>query len=128
MLYSLLADLLLAIHLLFIVFVVLGALLVLKWHRLGWLHLPAVAWGALVEFNSWPCPLTPWEVQLRRLAGEQGFESGFIEHYIGPLVYPAGLTPNIQIVLGSFVIIINLVLYSGLLLYFKRKSVRTKRG
>ncbi|WP_126456798.1 DUF2784 domain-containing protein [Sulfuriflexus mobilis] len=114
MLYSLAADVLLVVHFLFIGFVVLGGLLLLKWRRLIFLHLPAATWGALIEFRGWRCPLTPWEIQFRRAAGEAGYDTGFLEHYLMPLIYPANLNYDMQIVLGSFVIIINLLIYGWL--------------
>ena len=120
MLYSLAADALLIVHLLFIIFVMLGALLILKWRWLVYLHLPAVIWGALIEFNHWICPLTPWENSLRLAAGEPRYDSGFIEHYLLPLIYPVNLTDNIQIILGSMVIFVNLSLYTWLVLKLKK--------
>lgn len=115
MLISLAADLLVALHLVFILFVVFGGLLVLRWRWVAWLHLPAVVWGALIEFNHWVCPLTPLENRLREWAGEVGYTHSFIEEYIAPIVYPIGLTPHIQIYLGVGVIAINLVIYAALL-------------
>ncbi|MDH4585215.1 DUF2784 domain-containing protein [Pseudomonas sp. BN415] len=109
--YRIAADAVLLLHLSFILFVVLGGLLVLKWPRLVWLHLPAVVWGATVEFLHLACPLTPLENRLRLAAGEQGFSGGFIEHYLVPVIYPAGLTPGIQLWLGVVVLLINLVPY-----------------
>jgi len=117
MIYSLAADALVVFHFLFICFVVLGALLVAKWRWLGFLHIPAAAWGALIEFQGWICPLTPWEKQLRDAAGQAGYETGFIEHYLMPLIYPAGLDYDMQIVLGSFVIVINVLIYGGIALH-----------
>lgn len=114
MIYRIAADAVLLVHLAFILFVVLGGLLVLKWPRLALLHLPAVAWGVTVEFLHLICPLTPLENHLRQAAGEQGYSGGFIEHYLAPLIYPAGLTPAIQLWLGAFVLLLNLVPY-GLL-------------
>ena len=125
MFYSLAADALLVVHFLFIGFVVLGGLLVFKWRRLVFLHLPAAVWGALIEFRGWLCPLTPWEQALRRAAGEVGYNTGFIEHYLMPLVYPANLDYDMQIVLGSFVIVINLLIYGWLSL--RRIRRRNKR-
>ncbi len=123
MLYSLAADTLLVLHFLFIGFVVLGGLLVFKWRRLVFLHLPAAVWGALIEFRGWLCPLTPWEQQLRRTAGEAGYDMGFIEHYLAPLIYPANLHYDMQLVLGSIVIIINLLIYSWLVWYIGKKGM-----
>lgn len=113
--WRLAADALVVIHLGFILFVLLGGLLLLRWPRLLWLHLPAVAWGATVEFFHLLCPLTPWENQLRRAAGDAGYEGGFIEHYLIPLIYPAGLTPQIQLWLGGVVVLINVAVYVYLL-------------
>ena len=111
MAYRLLADLLVLIHLGFVVFVVLGGFLVLRWPRLVWLHLPTAAWGAFIEFAGWVCPLTPWENQLRRAGGEAGYAGGFVEHYLMPVLYPAGLSRGVQIALGVVVIGVNLVAY-----------------
>ena len=121
MYYAIAADLLLVIHLGFVCFVVAGGLLVLKWRRVIFLHLPAVVWGALLEFQGWLCPLTPWEQQLRRAAGQSGYQGGFIEHYLVPVLYPSGLDHNMQLILGSMVIVINIVVYGWVILR-SRKS------
>jgi hypothetical protein len=115
------ADFVVVLHLAFIVFVVVGGMLVLRWPRLAWAHLPAVAWGALIEFAGWICPLTPLENRLRVTAGESGYAGGFIDRYIVPVVYPAGLTRGMQLALGVAVIVINLVIY-GLLLSRRQKQ------
>lgn len=112
MLYRITADGLVLLHLLFILFAVGGALLLFKWPRLCWLHLPAALWGFLVEVMHWPCPLTRWENHFRRAAGEQGYARGFIEHYLLPVIYPAGLTPAMQIGLGLLVLGVNGVIYA----------------
>lgn len=109
--YRLLADLVVLVHGAFVVFVVLGGLLVLWNIRWAWVHLPAAVWGAWVEFTGRICPLTPLENQLRHLAGERGYTGGFIEHYIIPLMYPAELTRETQFVLGYVVLAVNLVIY-----------------
>ena len=114
MFYRVAADLLVLVHLAFVVFVVAGGFAVLKWHWLALLHMPAAAWGALIEFRGWVCPLTPWENKLRQLAGQDGYPEGFIEHYIFPILYPPGLTREIQSTLGTAVVVINLVIYSVL--------------
>ena len=111
MLARLAADAVVLLHLGFILFVLLGGLLVLRWPRLVWLHLPAAAWGMAVEFLHLYCPLTPLENHFRQAAGELGYDSGFIEHYLIPLIYPAGLTEAIQIGLGLAVLAINLPPY-----------------
>lgn len=113
--YRLLADLLVLIHLGFVLFVVLGGLLVLRRPRLAWLHLPAAAWGAFIEAVGWICPLTPLENALRQQAGDAGYAGGFIEHYIIAVLYPPGLTRNIQFLLTGIVVIVNLAMYAVLL-------------
>ncbi len=109
------ADLVLVLHLAFVVFVLLGGSLVLLRPWLALVHLPAVTWAVLLEFFGWICPLTPLEQDLRRAAGQAGYEGGFVEHYLVPILYPPGLTPSIQWVLGGIVLAVNLVFY-GLLI------------
>jgi hypothetical protein len=109
------ADAIVLLHLAFIGFVLFGAFLVLRWRWIAWLHLPAFAWGAFVQFFSAECPLTPLEQWLRRLAGEGGYTGGFVEHYIVPVIYPPGLTPTIQLWLGVFVVAINVAIYAYVL-------------
>ena len=112
MLYRSAADLLVLLHLGFIIFVIIGGFLVVKWRWVLFLHLPAAVWGALIEFQGWLCPLTPLEQRLRQAAGEKGYSGGFIEHYLLPVIYPEALTADIQMALGGFVILINLVAYA----------------
>ncbi|WP_187672608.1 DUF2784 domain-containing protein [Zestomonas carbonaria] len=121
MLYRLLADAVVLVHGLFILFVIAGGLLALRWPRLAWLHLPAAAWGALVELRHWICPLTPLENHLRRAAGEAGYAGGFVEQYLIPLIYPAGLTPQVQVWLGIAVLLINALVYLAVLLRWRRR-------
>jgi hypothetical protein len=111
-LYSILADLVVVAHFLFIAFVVAGGLLVLHMPRLALIHLPAAIWGALIEFSGWICPLTPLENRLRRLAGGSSYGGGFIEQHIIPVIYPETLTANTQYILGGLVIAVNLVFYA----------------
>ena len=113
-LYSLLADAVVGIHLAFVGFVVLGGLAVWRWPRLAWLHLPAVVWGVGIELSGAICPLTPWENWLRHRAGEAGYQGDFIERYLLPLLYPAGLTRTDQVVLGSLVVVVNVAAYGWL--------------
>jgi hypothetical protein len=113
--FHVLADLVVGLHVLFVVFVVIGGLLVLRWPAVMWLHLPAAAWGALIEFGGWICPLTPLEKSLRAQAGQVGYEGGFIEHYVIPLLYPGALTRGLQITLGVIVVAVNVVVYWNLL-------------
>ncbi|MDB6050345.1 MAG: Protein of Uncharacterized function [Pseudomonas sp.] len=125
MLYRVAADAVVFMHLLFIVFVVLGGLLIIRWRWLMVLHLPAVLWGAVVEFFHLYCPLTPLENSLRWRAGERGYSGDFIEHYLIPLIYPAGLTPQTQWWLGAVVVLVNVGVYGGLLRGYliKRKAL-----
>ena len=109
------AELIVLIHFSFILFVIFGGLLVMKWRRLIWLHLPTAVWGALIEIFGWICPLTTLENQFRRNNYGEVYSTGFIEHYIIPIIYPVGLTRDIQIILGVAVIAINLVIYSFIL-------------
>ena len=114
--YRIGADLVLLLHLAFVLFVVTGALLLLKWPRLAWLHLPAAIWGAIVEYTGWICPLTPIEHTLRAMTGESAYSSDFIGHYLLPLLYPPALTEETQIVLGTTVVIVNVLVYGWLLM------------
>lgn len=114
--YRLLADLTVVAHFVFVLFAVGGGLLVLRWRRVVWLHIPAAVWAALIEFYGWVCPLTPLENWLRVRSGASGYRGGFIEHYILPVLYPRALTRELQIVLGIFVLVVNLAIYSWLLI------------
>jgi len=115
----LLADLVVAVHLLFVLFVVLGGLLVLRWRWVAYLHIPAALWGAAIELYGWICPLTPLENQLRRQGGGAGYSGDFIEHYILPVLYPSALTRPIQLLLGFLVLAANLGIYAYV---FRRRS------
>jgi hypothetical protein len=111
MVFALLADLTVFVHALFVVFVVTGGFLALRWRHAPWLHLPLAAWGAWVELGNRVCPLTPLENHFRARAGEHGYEGGFLEHYLLGILYPEGLTREIQLVLGGGVIALNLAVY-----------------
>jgi hypothetical protein len=124
MAYRILADLVVGVHVLFVVFVLAGGLLALRWPWVAAAHLPAAVWGALIEFRGWICPLTPLEKSLRASAGQAGYEGGFIDHYLLPVLYPAGLTRGVQLVLGSLVIAVNVVVY-GLLLWRRARAGST---
>ena len=126
MLWSVLADLTLLAHAAFVMFVVAGGFLVLRWPRLAWAHLPCAAWGAWVEFSGWVCPLTPLEQRFRQEAGEVGYEGGFIEHYVTSVLYPEGLTREVQVVLGVGVVAVNAALYTALL--WRRRGSRAPAG
>jgi hypothetical protein len=112
MLDRLMADAVVALHLAFIAFVAIGGLLVLWRPALAALHLPALAWGIYTESTGTICPLTPLENALRLRAGQAGYEGGFIDHYVLPIIYPAGLTPHVQTILGAIVIAVNVVFYA----------------
>lgn len=117
--YHWLSNLIVILHFLYILFVLFGALFLLRWPRAIWLHIPAVVWGILVEFMGWYCPLTPWENDLRRLAGETGYETDFVAQYLLPLIYPAELTRELQILFGSIVILLNIVIYA--IVWYRRR-------
>ena len=121
MTYHVLADLVVAVHAVFVAFVVLGGFLAWRWRRLVMLHPPAAAWGALIEFAGWICPLTPLENALRLRAGHAGYAGGFIEHYLLPVMYPDNLTRTVQIVLGAVVVAVNAVAYGVLWVRWKRR-------
>jgi len=110
-LYGLLADAVVVVHFLFVVFVVAGGLLVLRWPLAAWIHLPAAAWGAAIEIWGWICPLTPLEKRLRVLAGEAAYEGGFIQTYLLSALYPEGLTRQVQLALAAGVLLANVVVY-----------------
>jgi len=110
-LYRLLADAVVAVHGLFIAFVVLGGFLAWRWRWVAWLHVPAAVWGVLIEYRGWVCPLTPLENSLRARAGIAGYSGGFIEHYLVPLIYPSGLTSTRQVLLGTLALAVNLLAY-----------------
>jgi hypothetical protein len=120
--YRALADLAVTLHLGFVLFVVFGGLLVTRWPRLVWIHVPAAVWGVAIEYTGWICPLTPLENLLRVRGGEAGYAGGFIEHYLLPTLYPQGLTRGTQFVLGSLVLMINAAAYGALLLRTRRRA------
>ncbi len=117
-----LADLVVLIHFLFVLFVVFGGLLVLRWPKVAYVHLPVAAYGALIELVGWICPLTPLEKRLREDAGLEGYQGGFVEHYILPVLYPSGLGRGVQLVLGALVIGINLIIYGIVMRRRRRKK------
>lgn len=119
MLYAAFANLLMIVHFGFVLFVILGGLLLFRWPRIAFVHLPAAAWGVMIELNHWICPLTPVEQNMKRAAGGEGYTGGFIDHYISPLLYPQGLTPEIQWVLGAIVLLVNAAIYASW--WLKRK-------
>lgn len=125
MLYKVLADLVLILHLFFIVFMLLGGLFIL-WRRwIVWLHIPAAVWAVVLEFLGLICPLTPLENSLRKASGDAGYSGGFIEHYLIPLIYPSSLTRELQVILGAIAICVNIAIY-GFVIY--RLNNKKKMG
>ena len=122
MLFRVLADGVLVVHLAFVLFVALGGFVVLRWPRVAWLHVPAAIWGVYIEFTGRICPLTPLENSFRVRGGEAGYSGGFIDHYITALIYPDGLTRTTQIAIGLGVLIMNIVLY---ILVIRRQRQRS---
>jgi hypothetical protein len=119
----LLADALVVVHLAFVVFVVAGGVLVLRWPRLAWVHLPAALWGAAIALGGYICPLTPLENWLREEGGGTAYATGFIEHYLVPLLYPGALTRPIQVGAGILVVVLNALVY-GMAFGLRRQSPR----
>jgi len=126
-LYRGLADLVLVIHLAFVLFVVFGGLFTLRWPRVAWLHVPVALYGATIEFIGFICPLTPLEISLRRRGGEAGYAGGFIEHYITAALYPTGLTRDIQLALGIGVLLFNAIVYAIVVKRYKARAARISR-
>jgi len=110
--YNLFADLIVLAHFLFIAFVICGGLLVIRWPKIAFLHLPSAAWGVIVEFSGSICPLTPLENHFRNLAGSNQYSGDFILRYLSPVIYPDNLTTTIQQVFGGVVIVINIIFYT----------------
>ena len=121
MLWSRLADALVVVHFAFAAFVVVGGFLAWRWRWVVFLHLPALAWGTWVELSSTVCPLTPLENHWRRLGGEAGYPGGFLAHYLGALLYPLGLTPQVQWSLAALLVTLNVIAYWGLLQRARRR-------
>jgi hypothetical protein len=122
-----LADLIVLIHFAFVLFVIFGGLLALRWPKVAYVHLPIAVYGALIELVGWICPLTPLEKRLRESAGLQGYQGGFVEHYILPVLYPSGLTRNVQLMLGGLVIMMNLAVYALVLRSTRIASAAVQR-
>jgi hypothetical protein len=127
-LYGLLADAVLALHLAFVAFAVAGALCVARWPRIAWLHAPAALWAAWIELAGWICPLTPLENALRERAGQAGYSGGLVEHYLLAWLYPDGLTPQVQIALGIAVLVLNALLYAWIIRGARARGSRAAHG
>jgi hypothetical protein len=115
MLCRILADGVVLAHAAFVTFVVLGGFLAWRWRAVALLHVPCALWGIAIEYGGWICPLTPLENMLRERAGLEGYRGGFVEHYVIPALYPAGLARPTQAVLGTLVLAVNLVAYGVLI-------------
>ena len=122
MIYRLFADAVVLVHFAFVVFVVAGGVAVVYRPWIGWLHVPAVIWGAVIEFAGWICPLTPLENWLRYRGGQAGYTGGFIEQYLLPILYPSGLSRSVQFILGTAVVIINLLVYAAVYFRWRRRA------
>jgi hypothetical protein len=122
MIWGVLAEVVVVLHFCFVLFVLFGGALALRWPKAVWVHLPAAAWGALISFAGWICPLTPLEKWLRREGGSAGYEGGFVEHYILPVLYPRGLTPGIQVALGGIVVVLNVLIYRHVYRRHRRRA------
>ena len=124
MTYRVLAATVVLAHFAFVLFVVVGGLLVLRWPRVAWVHVPAAVWGSLVEWSGWVCPLTPLEDWLHVKAGDLSYKGGFIAHYLMPVLYPVGLTRERQLALGVVVVVVNALIY----LWLVRVRVSRRRS
>ena len=120
--YALLATLVVLFHFALILFVILGGLLAFRWKRAPWLHLPALAWGGFVEVTGRICPLTPLENHLRRAAGAGDYAGGFIEQYLIPIMYPPGLTSQVQFALAGALVAANVTIYALVLRRWRRAA------
>lgn len=120
------ADAVVLLHLAFIAFAMFGGVLVAWRTRMAWLHLPAAAWGAWIEFSGAICPLTPLENHFRRMAGASGYAGGFVERYLIPVVYPAGLTAQAQQWLGALVVAVNLAVYAWVAARWRKDHRRSR--
>jgi hypothetical protein len=126
--YAVLADLVLVAHVAFVLFVVSGGMLALKWRRAAWVHVPAAAWGVAIEVAGWICPLTPLEHRLRELAGEAPCRGDFIARYLLPVIYPEGLTREIQIALGLAALLVNAGIYGWVIRRRRSQRERSSPG
>ena len=114
------ADIIVLFHFTFIVFAIMGGLLVLKWPWVIWIHLPSAMWATVIVLFGWVCPLTPLENMLRRINEDEAYTGGFIEHYIIPIIYPSGLTRELQITLGIFLVLLNVIVYTFVYRHWRR--------
>ena len=124
MVYRSLADLVLALHLAFIAFIVAGGLLAFRWRWAPLVHVPAVLWGVYIEASGGVCPLTPLENALRHAAGAAGYSGGFIEHYLIPVIYPVALSHTIRLLLAGLVVLANTLVYA--VVWLRHRNARER--
>lgn len=122
MLYRFLADSVVVVHMVFVIYAIFGGLLVLRWKYTIYLHVPALLWGVVVEAKGWICPLTPLENRLRWQAGESGYSGGFVENYILPVLYPENLSRPDQVMLALSLVTVNVIIYAYVGRAFKKRS------
>ena len=121
--YQIAADAVMLVHFLFIAFALFGSLLLLKWPHLIWLHVPALCWGIYIELSGNICPLTPLENHFRELANEATYYGGFIAHYLGPIIYPEGLTRGWQFFALGVLVAVNVLGYA---LYWRKRPANSR--
>ena len=124
--FSTLAAIVVVAHLLFVLFVVAGGVLTLRWPRVAWVHVPAAAWGAFIELSGGICPLTPLESALRRRAGLEAYAGDFIANYVFPFLYPEGLTRQAQMLMAGIVVAVNVAVYASA--FYRHRTGRGKRA
>jgi hypothetical protein len=128
MLARFLADVVVLVHLAFVLFVLFGGMLVARWPIAAWVHLPCAAYGAAIEIGQWICPLTPLENELRRRGGEAGYGGGFVEHYVLPVLYPSPLPADAMWVLAGILVSLNVIIYCTVLLRKHRRAPPRRGG
>jgi hypothetical protein len=126
MYYRLASDSVLLLHMAFILFVLFGGMLTVWWRWIPFIHIPAAAWGFFVEVTAHVCPLTYWENYFLIKAGQSGYPDSFVEYYLLDILYPSGLTREIQLVLAGVVVIVNITVYVWL--FFRLRVGHTKDG
>ena len=126
MYFRLAADSIILLHLAFILFALLGGAMTVWWRWVPFVHLPAAAWGFIVELTGSGCPLTYFENYFRLKAGQSGYTESFVEHYLFNIIYPSGLTREIQFALAGVVVIVNIAIYGWL--FFRRRAGQVKDG
>ena len=129
MIWRLAADVVLVLHLAFVIFVVLGGILTWRWPRLALVHVPVAVYGMVIQLVGFRCPLTPFEKALRRRAGDEGYDEGFVEHYIVPVLYPGEFTAGVKLLMALLVLGINVAVYmvAWRVMWPRRRAERSAR-